>query len=816
MKIKILIVFVWMISTISMTAQSRYEQTVSGIVYDLDKNPLPDISIGILGTTTGVQTDKDGRYSLSIPIGEFILKVSSIEYEFKEVKTKINKGEHKAIDFFPIKNKTNLSEVTVTAKTTGQQIREGAFSVNVIDLNKYANTTTDINQVLRRSPGVTIRENGGVGSDFSFKINGLDAKIFIDGVPMENFGSSMTLNNIPVNLVDRVEIYKGVVPAYLSTDVLGGAVNIITKRRNRKLIDVSYGYGSFNTHQLSAIVNISDPKTGFTVRTNAFFNHSDNDYTMYSNNKYDISLKEAIKAVDENGNLILDDDGNPQWKMVEIDKAKRFYDDYTSGMGKIEAGFENVKWADRFLFGLTYSENKNQLQLGSSVNALYGGRWSENKYIMPTLQFKKDSLFTSRLFTELFVSYGKSTTAIRDTAQHIYDWTGKAIPFSQEQDPTHLEYKNTSYIAKADFTYSFNDSRTKTLNLNYSFTTNQQKSYDLMETDENYRNTSGLPNRIGKHLINLAWNGQWLNNKLNTVLSAKYYAMDISSTVDERTTSDDGKVTGAINTYKKYNDYKSASLALRYLLRNDAGIKGSVERAYNLPNVLSMFGDGVDYLPNTSIKPERSDNFNLGIFYNTFLKKDHFINVDVTGFYRNANNYIQPLRVGDKYQYQNIPGAKLYGFEFELKYGYKDIVSLAVNGSYDKAIENERYTDETKQEESVVYKQQLPNRPWIYGNVDLSLGKNNLLGKGTRIELSYMYQYIHWFYLSWANLGDPGTKNYIPSQNIHTALASFSWDQNKYSISVEARNFTNALAYDNYRLQKPGRAFFAKFRISIM
>lgn len=186
------------------------------------------------------------------------------------------------------------------------------------------------------------------------------------------------------------------------------------------------------------------------------------------------------------------------------------------------------------------------------------------------------------------------------------------------------------------------------------------------------------------------------------------------------------------------------------------------------------------------------------------------------GFYRNADNYLYSTREGDKYQYQNVKGAKLYGFEFEAKYAYRDIVNFSINGSYDKAVENQKYTDDSKQEESLVYKEQLPNRPWIYGNVDLSLGKNDLVGKGTRIELSYMYQYIHWFYLSWANLGEKGTKNYIPSQNIHSAVASFSWDRNRYNISLEARNFTNELAYDNFRLQKPGRAFFAKFRVTIM
>lgn len=797
------------LNTISGYGQVYEQQSVSGLIKDVNNAPLPYVTVGIKGTEIGSITDERGYYHLSLPTGTFVLTTASLEYESENITIKLGNKEHKQQNIqLKSRNNTNLDEVVVYGKTAVQQVKEGAFTVNAIDLSKYANTTTDINQVLKRSPGVTIRENGGFGSDFTFKINGLDAKIFIDGVPMENFGSSMSLNNIPVNLVERIEVFKGVVPAYLAADVLGGAVNIITKRKHHKFIDVSYGYGSFNTHQASTIVNATDHKTGLAVKASAFFNHSDNDYTMYSNSKYDISLKEAVKSIDENG--------NPQWKMVETNKAKRFYDGYTSGMGKLEVGFENRKWADRLLVGLSYSQNKNELQLGSTVNSVYGGRWSENDYLMPSLQYKKDSLFFPNLFAEVYTSYGKSITNIKDTAQHQYDWSGKPILFSAIKDPSHHKYENRNYILRTDFTYRINNLQTNTLSLNYSFTTNQQKSYDMMEQDEHYRNTSGLPKQLGKHLINLSWQKQWLNNRLSTVLSAKYYGMSIRNDMDERKVETDGSVNGDIVTQKDFKGYTSGNFAFRYLLHKDVGIKGSIERAYNLPSITSMFGDGVNYLANTNIKPERSDNFNLGAFYNTFLWTDHYLNIDISGFYRNADNYISSIRLDDKYQYQNVHGAKLYGFEFDMRYGYKDLINFSINGSYDKALENERYTDDTKQEESLVYKQQLPNRPWIYGNADLSIGKNNLLGKGTRIEMSYMYQYVHWFYLSWANLGGAGTKNYVPSQNIHTALASFSWGYNKYSISVEARNFTNELAYDNFRLQKPGRAFYTKFRISIM
>ncbi|MOA64533.1 hypothetical protein D3C78_1906110 [compost metagenome] len=69
--------------------------------------------------------------------------------------------------------------------------------------------------------------------------------------------------------------------------------------------------------------------------------------------------------------------------------------------------------------------------------------------------------------------------------------------------------------------------------------------------------------------------------------------------------------------------------------------------------------------------------------------------------------------------------------------------------------------------------------------------------------------------MSWDNLASQETKLYIPSQDVHSAILSYSWKHNKYGISMEARNFTDERLYDNFGLQKAGRAFYTKLRMSI-
>lgn len=72
-------------------------------------------------------------------------------------------------------------------------------------------------------------------------MSGNSVRYFIDGVPLETKGSGVSLANLPVNLIDHIEMYKGVVPAYLGADALGGAINIVTKKEKKNYLDYRTG-----------------------------------------------------------------------------------------------------------------------------------------------------------------------------------------------------------------------------------------------------------------------------------------------------------------------------------------------------------------------------------------------------------------------------------------------------------------------------------------------------------------------------------------------------------------------------------------------
>lgn len=107
-----------------------------------------------------------------------------------------------------------LDKVTITGKSRTQRLREGALSVNAIDISSVAGSISSLGRLVDRTAGVKLREEGGVGCDFDLSINGMSGnsiRYFIDGVPLDTKGSGVNLANLPVNLIDHIEIYKGVV-----------------------------------------------------------------------------------------------------------------------------------------------------------------------------------------------------------------------------------------------------------------------------------------------------------------------------------------------------------------------------------------------------------------------------------------------------------------------------------------------------------------------------------------------------------------------------------------------------------------------------
>jgi outer membrane cobalamin receptor len=155
--------------------------------------------------------------------------------------------------------------------------------VSVLGARQLEGTATSINDVLARTAGVTIRNTGGVGSASRVSVRGLEGKrmgIYIDEAAIGQLSDYMSLNDIPTDMIERIEIYKGIVPYRFGGSALGGAVNVVTKEYPPVYLDASYEYSSFNTHKFNFAFKRTNSDTGLQFGLGGCLTYSDNDYTM--------------------------------------------------------------------------------------------------------------------------------------------------------------------------------------------------------------------------------------------------------------------------------------------------------------------------------------------------------------------------------------------------------------------------------------------------------------------------------------------------------------------------------------------------------
>jgi len=757
---------------------------IPGRVKGNDQLPIEGATIMIRSLKAGTVSAADGSFELKVDkAGFYTLEVSAVGYRLKKQTVEVKRsGGQDVFDFVLISDSRDMETVNVNGKTEKRKLTESGFNVTGIETKALANTTADLNQVLSRSTGIRVRESGGLGSDFNFSINGLSGKqvkFFIDGIPMENFGSSMSLNNIPVNLAERIEVYKGVVPVELGADALGGAVNIVTNQHVKQYLDASYGFGSFNTHRAALSGRYTDVKSGFTINASGFYNYADNNYLM----------KDVVVRLAE-GNVTRD--------------ARRFHDAYRSAMGQAEFGFRDKKWADVLLVGLLYSSGYKERQTGAQQDLVYGRVNSTGNFVMPSLKYRKKNLLVNGLDLSLFASYAKDKSTTVDTSAAKYNWMGDVISvdknFAEQGAFSIFKYTNEFAVIRGNLSYSINPSNA--LSLNYSLNAGKRTGINTYAGVNQDSNPLDIPNKLDKGVLGLSFQNRLFEDRLTTSVFVKQYNIHsyIRSAVYY---NGSGYVKEEADQTKNYYGY---GIATRYRFSEDAGIKASYEHAYRLPDVEELFGDGITVLANPQLKPEESDNINLGLYYNHKMG-EHRISAEVSGFYRSAVDFINAVPGGVFSSFTNIGKVNISGVDGELRYSHKDWLSFTVNASYMDALNADK--------SSTVFEDRIPNQPWLFGNADLGLGKNDVLGKDSRIQFNWFSQYTHWFYLNWPSRGFADGKSRIPTQFIHNATFTYSTHQGRYNLSLECRNIFDQTAYDSFRLQKPGRSLLVKLRYFI-
>ena len=739
------------------------------------------------GTGHGGITNQEGIYHVSAPAGNYTLVVSAVGYKTVEKPVTLLRGQRVRQNITISPETQQLDEVTVVS-TGVSRLKRSAFNAVAVDTKELQNTTKNLSDALAKAPGMKLRESGGVGSDMQLMLDGFSGKhvkVFIDGVPQEGVGSSFGLNNIPVNFADRIEVYKGVVPVGFGTDAIGGVINIVTnKKRRRWFLDASYSYGSFNTHKSN--VNFGQTfKNGFTYEINAFQNYSDNDYHI-----------EAPVEDFETGRIDRD-------KKVRV---KRFNDTYHNEAVVGKVGVVDKKWADRLMLGFTYSNMYQDIQTGVRQDIVYGQKHRKGHSLMPSLEYYKRNLLAKGLDVALTVNYNKNLTTNVDTASYKYNWYGdrKLLNSPGEQSYQHSRADNNNW--NGTFTANYRLGKMHMLTFNHVLNTFSRSNTSLLAKEEQSdaiaketrKNISGVSYRL---MPSETW---------NLSVFGKYYNQFVAGPV-----ATDANQNDYVRTTRSVNSIGYGAAGTYFILPG-LQAKLSYEKAYRLPTIEEMFGNEDLEMGDIGIRPENSDNVNLNLSYNRTFGR-HSVYVEGGLVYRNTKDYIQrnitDLSGGKSAAtYINYGKVLTKGYNISARYGFGKWVSVGGNFTQMDVRDNMK-TSISGSAENIAYKERMPNLPYIFADSDVTFYWRDLGRKGNALTVSYDNQYLHSFTYYSSKIGSNKGDYVVPSQFSHNLSLSYSLRDGRYNLSFECRNFTDEQLYDNFSLQKAGRAFYGKVRV---
>lgn len=783
----------WILVTF-VPALAQTQKTISGkIVSAEDRSIIDYADIYLKGTTYRCIADKNGHFHIEAPPGTYTLVVAAIGYEtFEEEVTLDGTNPERTIVMKPERHR--LDEVVVVSNRESR-VQRSAFNAVDVNVKELHNSSKSLGEVLSQLPGLKLRESGGVGSDAQLTLDGFSGKhvkVFIDGVPQEGAGTALDINNLPVNFAERIEVYKGVVPVEFGTDALGGVINIVTKKRRQGWnLDASYSYGSFNTHK--SYVNFSQKfRNGLTYRINAFQNYSDNNYW----------IDNYITEFGEDG-VTENTDRN------KIYHVRRFNDMFHNEAVIGEIGVSGKPWADRLMFGFNYSNFYKEIQTGVYQYIVFGQKHRRGHSFVPSIEYSKRDLFTKGLDVKVNANYNHNITMNIDTSSFKYNWLGdrKYTGSRGEQSYQDNRSRNTNWNVIITANYRIGKAHTLTLSqVSSTFKRTTRSKVDGSSALSDFsipkitrKNVTGLSYRLAP------------SRKWNITAFGKYYNQYNRGPVSQ---SNDG-VGNYVEMSRTTNAFGYGAAGALYIIKG-LQIKLSYEKAYRLPTTDELFGDEDLEAGKTDLKPENSDNLNLNLGFNRHFGK-HLVSLDGSLIYRDTKDYIQrglSTVSGMSYGfYENHGRVRTQGFNVSARYSYSRWISVGGTFSNINVRDNERYVAGNTLQESATYGQRMPNQPYMFASFDATFTWHGLFAEGNALSVSYDGYYQHEFPLYWERFGDPASKSTVPDQLSHNISISYSLLDGRYNISVECRNLTDEKLYDNFSLQKAGRAFYAKLRV---
>lgn len=514
--------------------------------------------------------------------------------------------------------------VHVTASRVEQELMDVPMSVSVItskDIEKSGAKT--VGDLLSDIPGVEIKNDGGQGID-RVKIRGEDAfrtLVMIDG---QKVAEHKSMSGVPIlidpSMIERIEVIKGPASVLYGSDAIGGAINIITKKGGTRTVqgEVSAGMDtSASGKNVSA--GIYGTVNGWEYRLNAATENYDNletpigevPYTEFDSRSASLYLAYNIS---EN---------------MKVGGTIDYYNlDFMSGTqdGSYKEFFVDVPKWDRTKGALFFEMNNVNDYLARLRLDVFHQRSNKDMHNHVIQAITTDSYADNRL-----------------------DQTG----FSVQSDWMLGEHY---LIAGYEFSYDSLDAETYSITSPGGMTVRNTRVWDATQQ---------------QHSVYASMESPVLSD-VSLTYGVRYTWVRSESDYEKTGTTSMGPSTPESWSRDSSDGHAVFNLGAVWRAAEDVSLRASWAQGYRFPIIQELFVDskmgGATTLSNPDLKPETSDNFEIGLRWTNSA-----FSVDSAVFYSKADDYIDSLltaktMMGKTYRYTNVSEATTYGLETSLSF----------------------------------------------------------------------------------------------------------------------------------------------------
>lgn len=677
--------------------------------------------------------------------------------------------------------------ITVVGRSITGAPRRSAYAVTVVDTEQAKRLSADLGDVLAKDTPVTVQRVGGLGSRGSFSLGGMGGerlRFFLDSVPLELMGYSAGPANVPVNLVDRVDVYQGMVPIRLAGDALGGAINFVTDQRlDKSAAAASYQIGSFGTHRATLSARYVHRPSGAFVRASGFFDTADNDYTV------------DVETWNEVGQL-------------EPAEVSLFHNGYRGRGVNLALGVAGQPWADLLVVQGFLSAFDNDVQSGLTMGRPYGEVTFERG--TSGANFKYALSVGPAVLFEAVGGYAHMDARFRDLSRCLYDWYGNcnertvaSVRGEVSGRPTDREIVSDTLFLRPILTADLNDSHQLRLALTPTYLDRRGEH----KTRSQEYDPLSQPRRLFTGVAGAELESRFFHDdRVTNILSAKGYML--------KTESQELLANGDWRDLSRTMYHAGAGDSVRVRLFRGFTVKASYEYALRMPSADELYGDGDRVLESLDLRPETSHNINAGLAFTGWYPLFGTILASVDGFVRYSDDFIAPLSSNDYVQNVNIWDARMMGVEARLEWTVPHGDWLTLDGRFTYQDLRNRSTSGELGELSG---DRIPSTPYLFANGGARLRGRDLVWLRDTVELAYSTRYVHSYLRGWESLARNADRLEIDSQLTHgvSLLHTLEWDEFVGTATIEVQNLTDERVFDFYGLQRPGRSFHAKFTVQL-